>query len=297
MSNLTETQQITLEAAAKRPNGSIHPLPGNVKGGAAKKVMKALHQQGLIEEIETDVWRITKAGYTAIGMEHPAEIEDEPPAHGPGPDFSDDAVVQAWNDNMPAEDAAYHEEMAAACEEPDGPDDYDTPPIGIIIPMDPADLPRTEDDEVPADADFEADVAAAEQDLAEAGNPNILLEADEDYLRIARKHLPEELVTPENWPWIRNALTDAYMLGHVEAKQKKPQPSTICRTRENSKQAQVIAMLRRPEGATIEQISETTGWNSNTSRGVLAGALKKRLGLNVVRMPHNAGTPSSYRIE
>ncbi|MBF0402309.1 MAG: hypothetical protein HQL90_16285, partial [Magnetococcales bacterium] len=59
MSNLTPAQQTTLESAAKRPNGSVHPLPDNIKGGAAKKVIKALHQQGLIEEIETDVWRIT----------------------------------------------------------------------------------------------------------------------------------------------------------------------------------------------------------------------------------------------
>ncbi|MEO5355089.1 MAG: DUF3489 domain-containing protein, partial [Magnetococcus sp. XQGC-1] len=148
----------------------------------------------------------------------------------------------------------------------------------------------------PADADFEEDVTAAEQALAEGENPNILLEADEDYLRIARKHLPEELVTPINWPWIRNALTDAYMLGHAEAKQKKPQPSTTCRTRENSKQAQVIAMLKRPEGATIEQISAATGWNANTVRGAMAGALKKRLGLNVVRMPQNASGQSVYQI-
>ena len=32
------------------------------------------------------------------------------------------------------------------------------------------------------------------------------------------------------------------------------------RTRDNSKQAQVIAMLKRPEGATIEQICEATQW-------------------------------------
>ncbi|MEO5364686.1 MAG: DUF3489 domain-containing protein, partial [Magnetococcus sp. DMHC-8] len=194
--------------------------------------------------------------------------------------------------------AAYHEEMAAASEEPDGPDDYDEPPRSIIVPMDPADLVQATADEAPADADFEEDVTAAEQALAEGETPDILLEADEDYLRIARKHLPEELVTPINWPWIRNALTDAYMLGHEEAKQKKRQPvTTPRRTRENSKQAQVIAMLRRPEGATIEQITEATSWNSNTARGVLAGALKKRLGLNVVRMPHTAGEKSSYRIE
>ncbi|MBF0463387.1 MAG: DUF3489 domain-containing protein [Magnetococcales bacterium] len=163
--------------------------------------------------------------------------------------------------------------------------------------MDPADLVQAKADEDPADGDFEEDVTAAEQALAETETPNILLGADEDYLRIARKHLPEGLVTPENWPWIRNALTDAYMLGHEEAKQKKPQPSTPRRTRENSKQAQVIAMLRRPGGASIAQIAEATNWNANTIRGAMAGALKKKLGLNVVRMPHTAGAPSRYRIE
>ena len=53
------------------------------------------------------------------------------------------------------------------------------------------------------------------------------------------------------------------------------------RTRENSKQAQVIAMLRRPEGATIAQICEATGWQSHTVRGTFAGAFKKKLGLTI----------------
>jgi hypothetical protein len=43
----------------------------------------------------------------------------------------------------------------------------------------------------------------------------------------------------------------------------------------------MIAMLRRPEGATIAQIVEVTGWQSHTVRGAFAGALKKRLGLEV----------------
>ena len=54
------------------------------------------------------------------------------------------------------------------------------------------------------------------------------------------------------------------------------------RTRENSKQATVVQMLQRPEGATIAQICEATGWQAHTVRGTFAGALKKKLGLTIV---------------
>lgn len=54
------------------------------------------------------------------------------------------------------------------------------------------------------------------------------------------------------------------------------------RTRENTKQAQIIAMLQRPEGATISQIVQVTGWQPHTVRGTFAGTLKKKLGLLIV---------------
>jgi hypothetical protein len=41
----------------------------------------------------------------------------------------------------------------------------------------------------------------------------------------------------------------------------------------------MIEMLRRPEGATIAEIVDATGWQSHTVRGAMAGALKKKLGL------------------
>ena len=53
------------------------------------------------------------------------------------------------------------------------------------------------------------------------------------------------------------------------------------RTRANSKQAQLIEMLRRPQGATIDEIVSKFEWQAHTVRGALAGALKKRLGLTV----------------
>ena len=54
------------------------------------------------------------------------------------------------------------------------------------------------------------------------------------------------------------------------------------RTRAHSKQAEVVRMLQRPEGATIRQICDATGWEPHTVRGAFAGAFKKKLGLTLV---------------
>ena len=51
--------------------------------------------------------------------------------------------------------------------------------------------------------------------------------------------------------------------------------------RKGTKQATLIAMLRAPEGATIEEIVTATGWLSHTVRGSMSGALKKKLGLTI----------------
>lgn len=81
----------------------------------------------------------------------------------------------------------------------------------------------------------------------------------------------DALGVPRKAPISSEALNDV-----VETAQAK-QP----RTRDNSKQAKVIAMLRRPEGATIVQICEATGWKQHTVRGTFAGAFKKKLGLEI----------------
>ncbi len=75
-------------------------------------------------------------------------------------------------------------------------------------------------------------------------------------------------------PEIEAAVTTIETKAHAETKAP--------RTRDNSKQATVISMLKRPEGATIPQICEVTGWQAHTVRGTFAGAFKKKLGLNLV---------------
>jgi len=65
-----------------------------------------------------------------------------------------------------------------------------------------------------------------------------------------------------------------------KAQKQEPKPDTTERKiREGTKQALLIDMLKRPEGATIAEIVEATGWQSHTVRGAMAGALKRKLGL------------------
>jgi hypothetical protein len=49
----------------------------------------------------------------------------------------------------------------------------------------------------------------------------------------------------------------------------------------NSKQSQVIALLRQPRGASLSELMTATGWHAHSVRGVISGTLKKRLGLAV----------------
>ena len=51
--------------------------------------------------------------------------------------------------------------------------------------------------------------------------------------------------------------------------------------RAGTKQAQLVAMLGAPEGASTEEIVAAFGWQPHTVRGAIAGALKKRLGLQI----------------
>ena len=62
----------------------------------------------------------------------------------------------------------------------------------------------------------------------------------------------------------------------------------------NTKQAQVIAMLCSPSGATIDAMMRMTGWQQHSVRGFLASVVRKKLGLDLRSEPAESGR--LYRI-
>ncbi len=115
----------------------------------------------------------------------------------------------------------------------------------------------------------EADADANNAEAAQYGASHVLLDEvggeDPTDAEIDASH--------DDDPEIEAAVAAAEATWQDTTKAAKP------RTRENSKQATVIQMLQRPEGATIAQICSATGWLPHTVRGTFAGAFKKKLGL------------------
>lgn len=179
MTTLSDTQLIILSAACQREGRLVLPLPQNLKGGAATKVVATLLTKGLVEEVDAKrgepVWRQTGNGHGVITL-----------------------VVT---------DAAF---TALGIEPEDSPDSANTGATG-----------RKETE--PA-----AEVATAAEPAPSA-----------------------------------------------------PAAKRVRKTRADSKQAQLIEMLKSADGATIEEIVQKFGWQAHTVRGAIAGALKKKLGLNV----------------
>ena len=88
----------------------------------------------------------------------------------------------------------------------------------------------------------------------------------------------------------RDALIDQLWSAIEMLPDPEPQPDP----KRRSKQDGVIAMLRQPEGATVDEVASLTGWQRHTVRGVFSGTLKKKLGLTIASAKEERGRV--YRI-
>jgi hypothetical protein len=80
-------------------------------------------------------------------------------------------------------------------------------------------------------------------------------------------------------------------------KTQTPDPQTQTQAQTHTKPSKiesVVALLSRPEGASLAALSEATGWQAHSVRGALSGALKAKRGLTITSEKTEAGR--LYRI-
>jgi hypothetical protein len=146
------------------------------------------------------------------------------------------------------------------------------------------------------------DHAGSDSDGGAAGDAQEPAPAGEE--DSAPETAPEPAGAPQDGQEVEHATTgpvatepapeaaDAPLAGKAQAKtagrgprRERTAPKTAAAgtptPREGTKQALLISMLRRPEGATVEEVVEATGWQKHTIRGAISGALKKKLSLDV----------------
>jgi hypothetical protein len=64
-------------------------------------------------------------------------------------------------------------------------------------------------------------------------------------------------------------------------KAKVPRGSKADSPRPGSKTAKVIALLKRPQGASLKELLKATGWQPHSVRGFLSGTVARKMGLKV----------------
>jgi Protein of unknown function (DUF3489) len=81
----------------------------------------------------------------------------------------------------------------------------------------------------------------------------------------------------------------------VKAEPVKKLPATAKTPARGTKKAKLLSLLRRPSGASLDQLTKASGWQAHSVRGFLSGELKKKMGLRVQSAKHSDGV-RTYRL-
>jgi hypothetical protein len=270
---LTDTQRAILEAAAQHPEHLAYP-PERLPSAPRQAVAKALIKNDLVIGVHRPAYDAI-AKWTVDGDEMLLKITDDGlRAIGIDPNAGDAAEE---DEQSAAAIARRNAERRAAAEA--------AATVADTSPTDAEDAAPQGDDAPAPEAAQGAPMPAPRASLRDAAQR--VLDAWDDEANQ------------------RYDLTDAMdALRGILAKPARAirEPDAPRKPREGTKQEQVLAMLRRPEGATVAQIAEATGWAAHTVRGFFAG-LKKRQGIEVqvlerVRQvgPNKEGARGSYTV-
>lgn len=290
---LTDTQRAILAAAARHPEHLAYP-PERLPAAARQAVAKALLKHDLVIGVHRPAYdavakwtvdgdemllKITDAGLRAIGIEPESEVvEDIEAAFDPLTGTAGAAPV-ANTATTGGEDTA-------------GPDEEPIPPYDSEEEraMQRAEAVEREIEAEEAQAAERAAKQAARARLRDAAAA-VLAAWDDEAKR------ETDIIAALDGPMqaLRAALAG-------KPPRTAREPGAPRKPREGTKQETVLAMLRRPEGATVAQITEATGWAPHTVRSFFAG-LKKRQGIAVevlerVRQvgPNKEGAKGSYSV-
>ena len=75
----------------------------------------------------------------------------------------------------------------------------------------------------------------------------------------------------------------------LNARRSPAAPGTPRQPRPDTKRANVLALLRRPEGATVAQVADATGWATHTVRGFFVGLKKAGTPVDVLERVRQVG--------
>jgi hypothetical protein len=94
------------------------------------------------------------------------------------------------------------------------------------------------------------------------------------------------------WKTLQNAAESTKVSRFPRAKNRSGSKKTLAR--EGTKKARILSLLKRRNGATLQDIVRATGWQVHSVRGFISGNVGKQMGLKVNTSTRSNGARSYH---